>query len=137
MVSWKQFKKFSFRCCLWWLMTLGPWSFSNEVILNNLFFINSPYWKFRRWKRHRKRYRKRYRKRCCKWYRKRRWILGPYPISLTTFFYILIMDEKVLVSCEKWLEIFIKSLRFETPWVRKNGFYENDCLSVRSRSCAA
>ena len=22
-------------------------------------------------------------------------------------------------------EIFIKSLRFETPWVRKNGFYEN------------
>ena len=27
-------------------------------------------------------------------------------------------------------EIFIKSLRFETPWVRKNGFYESVCLSV-------
>ena len=25
-------------------------------------------------------------------------------------------------------EIFIKSLRFETPWVRKNGFYETVCL---------
>ena len=27
-------------------------------------------------------------------------------------------------------EIFIKSLRFETPGVRKNGFYESVCLSV-------
>ena len=27
-------------------------------------------------------------------------------------------------------EIFIKSLRFETPWVRKKGFYESVCLSV-------
>ena len=27
-------------------------------------------------------------------------------------------------------EIFIKSLRFETPWVRKNAFYESVCLSV-------
>ena len=27
-------------------------------------------------------------------------------------------------------EIFIKSLRFETPWVRKNIFYESVCLSV-------
>ena len=27
-------------------------------------------------------------------------------------------------------EIFIKSLRFETPWVKKNGFYESVCLSV-------
>ena len=48
-------------------------------------------------------------------------------------FYILIMDEKVLVLCEKWLEIFIKSLRFETPRVRKNGFYESVCLSVVGR----
>ena len=34
-------------------------------------------------------------------------------------------------------EIFIKSLRFETPWVRKKDFYESVCLSVCSRSCAA
>ena len=34
-------------------------------------------------------------------------------------------------------EIFIKSLRFETPWVRKKGFYESVCLSVCRRSCAA
>ena len=27
-------------------------------------------------------------------------------------------------------EIFIKSLRFESPWVRKSGFYKNVCLSV-------
>ena len=27
-------------------------------------------------------------------------------------------------------EIFMKSLRFETPWVRKKGFYESVCLSV-------
>ena len=28
---------------------------------------------------------------------------------------------------------FIKSLSFETPWVRKNGFYESVCLSVVGR----
>ena len=33
--------QFSFRCCLWWFITLGPWSFSNDVILNNPFFITS------------------------------------------------------------------------------------------------
>ena len=27
-------------------------------------------------------------------------------------------------------EIFMKSLRFETPWVRKDGFYESVYLSV-------
>ena len=27
-------------------------------------------------------------------------------------------------------EIFIKSLRFETPWAKENGFYKTDCLSV-------
>ena len=27
-------------------------------------------------------------------------------------------------------EIFIQPLRFDTPWVRKNGFYESVCLSV-------
>ena len=35
--------------------------------------------------------------------------------------------------CFKWkmtFEIFIKSLRFETPWVRKNVFYESVCLPV-------
>ena len=31
------------------------------------------------------------------------------------------------------LEIFMESLRFETPWVRKNGFHETVCLSVVSR----
>ena len=41
--------------------------------------------------------------------------------------------EKVLVLCEKWLEIFIKSLRFETLRVRKNDFYESVCLSVVGR----
>ena len=30
-------------------------------------------------------------------------------------------------------EIFIKSLRFETPWVRKKGFYESVCLSAVGR----
>ena len=30
-------------------------------------------------------------------------------------------------------EIFIKSLRFETPWVRKSGFYESVCLFVVGR----
>ena len=33
-------------------------------------------------------------------------------------------------------DIFIESLRFETPWVIKKGFYESVCLSV-CRSCAA
>ena len=59
LVPWKKLKKdqtfpippnkqhnlflmqFSFRCCLWWFITLGPWSFSNDVILNNPFFITS------------------------------------------------------------------------------------------------
>ena len=45
-------------------------------------------------------------------------------------FYILIINEKVLVLCEKWIEIFIKSLCFKTPWVRKSGFYESICLSI-------
>ena len=58
-VPWKQIKKyhtfpippnrqhnlllmqFSFWCCLWWLITLGPWSFSNDVIVSNPFFITS------------------------------------------------------------------------------------------------
>ena len=31
--------QFSFRCCLWWFITLGTWSFLNDVILNNPFFI--------------------------------------------------------------------------------------------------
>ena len=33
--------QFSFRCCLWWFITLGPWSFSNDIILKNPFFITS------------------------------------------------------------------------------------------------
>ena len=32
-------------------------------------------------------------------------------------------------------EIFIKSLRFETPWVRKKGLYESVCLSVCPSVC--
>ena len=27
-------------------------------------------------------------------------------------------------------DIFITSLRFETPWIRKSGFYDSVCLSV-------
>ena len=59
LVPWKQLKKyhtfpippnrqnnaflmrFSFRSCLWWFIKLGPWSFSNDVILNNPFFITN------------------------------------------------------------------------------------------------
>ena len=59
LVPWKQLKKYhtfpippirhhslvlmqlSFLFCLWWFITLGPWSFPNDVILNNQFFINS------------------------------------------------------------------------------------------------
>ena len=59
LVPWKQLKKyhtfpippnrqhnlffmqFSFRCCLWWFITLKPSSFSNDVIVNNSFFIIS------------------------------------------------------------------------------------------------
>ena len=59
LVLWKQLKKyhtfpippnrqhnlflmqFSFRCYLWWFITLGPWSFSNDVIVYNPFFITS------------------------------------------------------------------------------------------------
>ena len=59
LVPWKQLKKyhtfsippnrqhnlflipFNFRCCLWWSIKLGPWSFSNDVIVSNPFFITS------------------------------------------------------------------------------------------------
>ena len=54
-----------------------------------------------------------------------------------------IRDTNLLHSHHGWegiglmwkmtFEIFIKSLRFETPWVRKNGFYESVCLSVVGR----
>ena len=47
-------------------------------------------------------------------------------------FYILIINEKVLNLCEKWLSEFSSSLytiRFETSWVRKNDFHESVCLS--------
>ena len=33
--------QFSFRCCLWWFIMLEPRSFSNDVIVNNPFFITS------------------------------------------------------------------------------------------------
>ena len=59
LVPWKKLKKyhtfsippnrqrklflmqFSFRCYLRWFITLGPWSFSNDVIVNNPFLITS------------------------------------------------------------------------------------------------
>ena len=59
LVPWKQLKKdhtfrippnrqqnlflmqFSFRCCLWRFIALGPWSFSNDVIVKNTFSIIS------------------------------------------------------------------------------------------------
>ena len=46
------------------------------------------------------------------------------------YFYILIISEGIRFMWKMTFEIFIKSLRFETPWVRKNGFYESVCLSV-------
>ena len=33
--------QFIFQCCLWWFIALRPWSISNDVILNNPFFITS------------------------------------------------------------------------------------------------
>ena len=45
-------------------------------------------------------------------------------------FNILIINEKVLVPCEKWLQISIKCLRSKNPWVWKHVFYESVCLSV-------
>ena len=59
LVHWKRFKKyyafpippnrqhnlfsmqFSFRCCVWWFITLGPWSFPSDVIAINPFLITS------------------------------------------------------------------------------------------------
>ena len=59
LVPWKQLQKyhtfpitpnrqhnlflvqFTFRRCLWWFITLGLWSFSKNVIVNNPFFITS------------------------------------------------------------------------------------------------
>ena len=61
-------------------------------------------------------------------------ILFVFIISISSsiafyLFYILIMDE-IGFMWKMTFEISIKSLRFETPWVRKNGFYESVCLSV-------
>ena len=59
LVPWKQFKKyhtfpippnrqhnlffmqFSFWFCLWWFITLGPWSFSDDIIVNNTLLTTS------------------------------------------------------------------------------------------------
>ena len=46
-------------------------------------------------------------------------------------FYILIMDEKVLVLCEKWLLKFSSNIYvLRPPESEKKGFYESVCLSV-------
>ena len=45
-------------------------------------------------------------------------------------FYIQIIWGGIGFMWKMTFEIFIKSLRFETPWVRKKGFYESVCLSV-------
>ena len=65
--------------------------------------------------------------------------------SLIVFgnFYILIMDEKVLVLCEKWLSKFSSNLYvLRPPESEKMVFTKvsvclSVCLSVCSRSCAA
>ena len=33
--------QFSFRCSLWWFIRLGSWLFSNDVVVNNSFFITT------------------------------------------------------------------------------------------------
>ena len=45
-------------------------------------------------------------------------------------FDILIIWEGVAFMWKITSGIFIKSSCFETPWVRKNGFYESVCLYV-------
>ena len=60
----------------------------------------------------------------------------PFICRLTTFLHSHRGWEGIGFMWKMTFEIFIKSLRFETPWVRKNGFYESVCLSV-CRSCAA
>ena len=49
-------------------------------------------------------------------------------------FCILIINKKVLVLCEKLLDIFIKSLRFETPGVRKTDFRQRMHLHMLCRT---
>ena len=60
-------------------------------------------------------------------------------LIVINFFYILIMDEKVLVLCEKWLSKFSSNLYvLRPPESEKMVFTKvSVCLSVCSRSCAA
>ena len=49
-------------------------------------------------------------------------------LNCNFLFYIFIIWEGIGFMWKIIFGIFIKSLRFETPWVRKKGFYESVCL---------
>ena len=55
---------------------------------------------------------------------------GPGKMYLLRFLHSHHGWEGINFMWKMTFEIFIKSLRSETPWVRKNGFYESVCLSV-------
>ena len=52
----------------------------------------------------------------------------------TQFFYILIIWKDIGFTWKIIFGIFTISLRFETPWVRKNGFYQNDTMLKLKKS---
>ena len=56
-------------------------------------------------------------------------IIGPREKSN---FYIFIIWESICFMWKIISGIFIKFLRFEIPWVRKNAFYESVCLLSKS-----
>ena len=47
---------------------------------------------------------------------------------LSTFLHSQHGWEGISFMWKMTFEIFMESLRFETPWIRKNGFYESVCL---------
>ena len=49
-------------------------------------------------------------------------------------FYILIVREGIRFMYNLTPSVFIKSPRFETPWLRKNGFYDSVCVCLLSLS---
>ena len=64
------------------------------------------------------------------------WIIFFFFNQWSWSFYILIMDEKVLVLCEKWLSKFSSNLYvLRPPESEKKGFYESVCLSVCPSVC--
>ena len=51
------------------------------------------------------------------------------------FIYILIIWEGIGFIWKITFVTFIKFLRFETPWVRKNGLYESKLLKIKDSNC--